>query len=533
MNRLIIKNADNTPESVTAKLITKVYDAVLDTANNNGTVELEGNLQAQHAKTNAYEYLTGPATGTKRFPNLSINVTDGLYVSFDDPLVEQKTLNKWGNGAEGMTIAQLGQITTFSSSVYANSDITSFNEFKYFGVISGQQSIFQNCPYLTSIEFPSNATAVPGSAFVNDVSLTRVKIDNTQITSINAGAFGQCTSLETLVLPNTCTQIQQYAFQNCSSLSSINLSNITYMSEAAFQNCTSLQSVDTSSLQSVNGRYIFEGSGITSADLSSMSNLNYNTQPGMAMFRGCTHLTSLVLSSSMTKLPEEFCKNCSSLANVNLSNIVAVGDGAFQGCSSLTMANTHLDFSNFTYFGSRAFADCTGLTGEVTINIIQSQLYGGTFANTGFSKVKIVSSTITHLGYSPGNVQYSYSFQSMPNVTMIDATECSALTNIGRISSNPNLEWMLWPTSAYILDSNITCNALNVVVPTTNLTNILSGNESVWYEFNYGVNPQATIYVPDSVLSQYTSSARYSTYASHFKGMSELPANIKTIYNIS
>lgn len=75
MTHLNIQQSSNV-EIVGASLIQKLYETALATQD----TTLAGNLQCEHCKQAAYEYLMGNVEGTtRRFPNLSINVTDGMY----------------------------------------------------------------------------------------------------------------------------------------------------------------------------------------------------------------------------------------------------------------------------------------------------------------------------------------------------------------------------------------------------------------------------------------------------------------------
>jgi hypothetical protein len=75
---------------------------------------------------------------------------------------------------------------------------------------------------------------------------------------IGAYAFQDCSSLQTINLPSSLTSIGDGAFQDCSSLRTINLpSGVTSIGQKAFNNCSSLQTINLpSSLTSI-GAYAF------------------------------------------------------------------------------------------------------------------------------------------------------------------------------------------------------------------------------------------------------------------------------------
>jgi len=129
------------------------------------------------------------------------------------------------------------------------------------------------------------------------------------LTQVGRLAFGDCTSLTSVVLPNSLTQIGLGAFQNCTSLTSVVLpDSLTQLGDGAFQLCTSLTSV------------VFPDS---------------LTQLGDGAFAECTSLTSVVLPDSLTQLGERAFGRCSSLTSVVLPDSAVLGDEVFDACDAL------------------------------------------------------------------------------------------------------------------------------------------------------------------------------------------------------
>ena len=102
---------------------------------------------------------------------------------------------------------------------------------------------FGGCTGLTSITIPNRVTSIGQSAFSSCESLTSITIPNS-VTSIGGGAFGGCTSLTSVIIPNSVTSIGSYAFFDCSSLTSITIPNsVTSIGERAFEGCTELAEI--------------------------------------------------------------------------------------------------------------------------------------------------------------------------------------------------------------------------------------------------------------------------------------------------
>ena len=206
------------------------------------------------------------------------------------------------------------------------------NYFNYSGQPTGMgDSAFNDCTSLQSIYIPENITSIDAGTFNDCTSLQSINIPNS-VTSIGNSAFSYCTSLQSINIPESVTSIGTYAFSNCSSLQSINIPNsITSISERAFFGCSSLQTINIpNSINSI-GIYAF-------SNCSSLQSINIPesvTSIGNNAFSGCSSINKAIISSSATidSYVYDF-KNyttfdfsgCSSVPI--LSSSIAIGGGA-------------------------------------------------------------------------------------------------------------------------------------------------------------------------------------------------------------
>ena len=86
------------------------------------------------------------------------------------------------------------------------------------------ESMFYNCPSLTSIDIPSTVTTIGGFAFAK-TGLTSVALPNA---TLGESAFEGCTSLRNLVIPAANTSVSTYLVAGCTSLKTVTIpSNVT------------------------------------------------------------------------------------------------------------------------------------------------------------------------------------------------------------------------------------------------------------------------------------------------------------------
>ena len=63
------------------------------------------------------------------------------------------------------------------------------------------------------------------------------------VTHILGHSFQDCTSLQSIVLPDCVALIDGWTFANCSNLQTVRMAGVTHLADGAFENCTSLTSV--------------------------------------------------------------------------------------------------------------------------------------------------------------------------------------------------------------------------------------------------------------------------------------------------
>ena len=89
-------------------------------------------------------------------------------------------------------------------------------------------------PYLETLVLPDSITKMEPYAFYDQIYLKAANIP-TNLASIAAGAFGRCRALAAIVIPDDVTQICEEAFYQCSSLATVMIPDtVTAVGRCAF-----------------------------------------------------------------------------------------------------------------------------------------------------------------------------------------------------------------------------------------------------------------------------------------------------------
>ena len=166
-------------------------------------------------------------------------------------------------------------------------------------------SKFIGCSSLTSLVIPDSVTYIGDNAFSSCRSLTDIVIPDS-VTSIGNNAFWNCCSLTDIVIPNSVISIGDKAFEYCSSLSNIVIPDgVTSIGDWAFGGCSSLTDiVIPDSVTSIGGYAFWYCESLTDIVIP-----NSVTGIGDKAFFDCKSLSSLVIPESVMNLNgNPFCR---------------------------------------------------------------------------------------------------------------------------------------------------------------------------------------------------------------------------------
>lgn len=196
---------------------------------------------------------------------------------------------------------------------------------------------------ITSIEIAQYYEDIPikvikADAFKDDVISSIIIPDG--VTTIESGAFMDCTNLRSITLPDSVTTIGDDAFKGCTRLSELTLScNVTTIGSGAFEGCTALKKITIpDGVEVIGGR----------------------------AFYGCTSVARIEFGNTVTRIENSAFENCSALSRLDIpDSVVSIGDGAFRNCTQLQRLCGCNGLKNV---GRYAFDNCHSLLyGEVLL----------------------------------------------------------------------------------------------------------------------------------------------------------------------
>ena len=253
-----------------------------------------------------------------------------------------------------------------------------------YSVASIGENAFYGCTSLTSVTIGNGVTSIGDGAFYECSGLTSVTIPNS-VTKIGDSAFAYCSGLTSVTIPNSVTKIGGNAFEHCDGLTSVHFSDIVAWCNIEFKGYYSnpvhnahhlyLNGEEVRDLIIPNsvtniGDYAFCGySGLTSVTIG-----NGVTSIGKSAFERCSDLTSIVVEEGNSVYDSR--NSCNAIVETASNTLIygckttiipnsvtSIGESAFEGCSGLTSVTIP---NSVASIGKGAFSDCDGLT-SVTI----------------------------------------------------------------------------------------------------------------------------------------------------------------------
>ena len=273
-----------------------------------------------------------------------------------------------------------------------------------------------------SYNITNSVTSIGDYAFNGCSSLTSVTIPNS-VTEIGGSAFVGCASLKSITMPNSVTSIGDMAFYKCSSLTSITIpDSVTSIGSSAFSDCSKLRSITIPNSVTSIGAWAFNGcTGLTAINVA-MENQNYVSPDGVLYNKDKTTIicypagkkgNNYKIPDGVTEIGSIAFSRCSSLTSVTIPNsVTSIGSGAFNGCTSLTRVTIP---NSVTKIGWNAFSGCTSLTSITIPNSVKSIDW---YAFRGCTRLKSITipNSVTSIGKNAFGYYYDNGYKKINNL---------------------------------------------------------------------------------------------------------------------
>ena len=411
-----------------------------------------------------------------------------------------------------------------SESVADVASAETYGDFDYSVLDDGTVEITKYIGSAEKVDIPEkingkSVTSIGNYAFEYCENITSVTIPDS-VTEIGHDAFRDCTSLKSITIPNSVTKIYYSAFEGCTSLTAINVASensnyvsvngvlynkdkttiicypagkkdnnykipdsVTEIDDYAFNGCISLSSVTIPNSVTSMGVYAFEDC----ASLKSITIPDSVPLVGPGAFINCTNLTSVTMQNGVMYIGNEAFANCTSLTGITIPDSVTwIGRYSFDGCTSLTSITIP---NSVTSIGKKAF----GYYYDYDMNC--SVKYND-------FKIKCYSNTVGEQ-YAKDN-GFTYELLDQPTIANVTGFKVKSLT-----STNVTLQWNKNANaSGYEIEQYKGGKWVNVAKITGNATTSYTVKGLAAGTAGYKFRMRA---VKDSVYSDYTSALTVNT----------------------
>ena len=430
---------------------------------------------------------------------------------------------------------------------------------------------FEGCAKLTSITIPASVTSIGIGAFSGCISLASITLpfvgngvdityfgyifgansysDNSNYVpdslrtivitggeAVESNAFYNCTSLESITLPQSVTSIGWGIFSGCSNLKSLTVPYVGYSYVGGVNNYEGEAEViepigwifgaasyegSEAVTQHYYGKYL---SGSNKGQKGSFWQQYYipqtlknitvlNGEICVGAFNNCTNLKSITIGEGVTAINNNAFKDCTSLESIEIPDgVTSIGELAFEDCESLESINISADV---TSIGDSAFYNCNNIKG-VYITDLKAWCnieFGNPDANPLcyyadlYLNNNLVAEITADMLQGVTEIK-KYAFYNCTSLTSIDIPDSVTSIGVGAFYNCTHLESMTLPFVGngsnethfgYIFGAFYEDNS--DIVPTSLKTVVITGGSTIdGYAF-YKCTSLESITIPNSVTS--------------------------------
>ncbi len=330
---------------------------------------------------------------------------------------------------------------------------------------------FNECSLLNEVLMSNDIKSIGIGAFENCENLEEVFIPNGVI-SIESYAFAGCIGLRSITIPESVTIIEIHAFENCSNLNRVNINNLTAWCNITFDDYESnplyygnnlytdgsiiTNLIIPNSVTEIKN-YAFCGCSMQSLKISSSV-----TDISSRAFNYCDNLYSIVVDSANKSFDSR--NNCNAIVYTEGNRVIsgcnnstipstinAIDDYSFRGCSGLTSITIPKDVFNIK---NNPFIDCNNLE-KVTVSsdneVYDSRDNCNAVIETNYNKIiigcknTIIPNSVTQLGEDAFAISSLESIVIPESIKLLTQEEsafyyCSGLKEVTILNPNCDID---------------------------------------------------------------------------------------------
>jgi len=226
--------------------------------------------------------------------------------------------------------------------------------------------------HIIKYEFNDPTTVGNNAPLFSSIATIKHVVIADTFTSIGNYAFYDCTGLTSVTIPNSVTSIGTKAFYNCSALTSITIpSSVTSIGNEAFVGTEALEVLNYNAKCELNA-------SIKTFWLNLKTVVIGDSTPsiGLNAFGSCTGLTSVTIGNGVTSIGDNAFGHCIGLTTLTIpDSVISIGNAAFYECIGLTSVTIG---NGVTSIGA-AFYGCSALTNITSLATTAPTIQNGTF----------------------------------------------------------------------------------------------------------------------------------------------------------
>ncbi len=194
---------------------------------------------------------------------------------------------------------------------------------------------------IKNVEIPESVEVLRSTYYNTDLSgVTELKLPKGL--KVLSGAFEySLLAITDLTIPDGVETIGYYTFERCNKLKTVDFGNVKFIERGAFACCESLETVDLTGIT-----YFSEAQDGSFRDCPNLKKITFNRTDGEydiddSANRGNTAIDTVVIGNGIHSVKRKAFADCKSLKTAVISDHVAyISDDAFENCNKLTIVCT-------------------------------------------------------------------------------------------------------------------------------------------------------------------------------------------------